>query len=76
MLKSSEHEKLWRNSNYGYANLEACSDIRSVDPSISFYCQFLRRGGSGSQQFDKFRFKDYKTKISQGQETLIRNLQK
>ena len=32
MLKSFEHEKLWRNSTYESTNFKNCSEVRSADP--------------------------------------------
>ena len=37
ILKSSEHEKLWRYLNYKSPNFQDCSEAISADPPISFY---------------------------------------
>ena len=44
MIKSSEHEKLGRFSNYESPNFIDCSEVRSADPTILFYYQILIRG--------------------------------
>ena len=41
MLKSSEHEKLGRYSNYKSFNSKDFSEVRSSESSISFYYQIL-----------------------------------
>ena len=40
MLKSSEHEKLWRYSYNKFPNFYDCSEVRSADPPISFTIWF------------------------------------
>ena len=45
MLKSSEHDKLWRYSNYKSPNFYNCCEVRSADPPILLHCQILRIGG-------------------------------
>ena len=40
MLKSSEHEKLYRFSNHGFLNLKDCS-VRSADPPVLLSYFFL-----------------------------------
>ena len=41
MLKSSEHEKLERYSNYKSSNFKDCSEVRSAVPPISFYFTYI-----------------------------------
>ena len=45
MLKSSEHRKLSRYSNYDSPYLKDCSKVRSADPPILFFYSILRIGG-------------------------------
>ena len=47
MLKSSEHEKSWHYSNYKSPNFLDCSEVRTANPSISFYYKILRIGAPG-----------------------------
>ena len=45
MLKSSEHEKLWRHFNYEFSNFQDCSEFYKLILHLILLKKILRIGG-------------------------------